>query len=249
MVKSFNVFLNEEATLESKFLSDLATKLIHKIRTFREPESKEYSRFSGMEFTEPFAFDLTLFLRRDPNADFNEDSHFNQLPWEELNYTEYGYAIDANTHVNRQDIKYPSIVIHLILDPKQEPHLYTKLFARLLDILTHETTHLTQIGLDREPFSQLPSNPQKRELAKKSYKYFLLDDEIESMVNGMYVSAKQQHIPLDKAFDDYLQPFLKSEYISPDEYSKVMQKWITYAAEKYPDAKFSPLANQIINSL
>lgn len=249
MIKSFNSFLNEDADLESRFLSDLAAKLIHKIRTSREPESKEYSRFSGMEFSEPFAFDLTIFLRRDSNADFNQDSHFNQLPWEELNYTEYGYAIDANTLVNRHDIKYPSIVIHLILDPKQEPHLYTKLFARLLDILTHETTHLKQIGLDREAFSQLPSNPQKRELAKKSYKYFLLDDEVESMVTGMYASSKQQKLPLDKVFDDYLQPFLKSEYISPEEYSKVMQKWITYAAGKYPDARFSPLANQIIDSL
>lgn len=248
MVKSFKTFINESEESENRFIKDLTIKLVHKIRTAREPESQEYVEYAGMEFTEPYQFDLTLYLRRDTNADFHTDEHFKNLPWEELNYTEYGYAIDANTHVNRDEL-YPEIIIHLIIDPKQEPHLYTRLFARLLDILTHETTHLEQLGGGREPFNQMPSNPDEREMAKKSYKYFLLDDEVESMVTGMHASAIQQNKPLDQVFDDYLRPFVESNYITQDEYATVMQKWVAFAVQNYPNVQFSSRVDNIINNL
>lgn len=248
MIKSFAHFINEETDQTDKFLKDLAIKLIHKIRTTKLPESEDYVELAGMQFTEPIAFDLILLLRKDSSADIKTDSHFKGLPWEELNYSEYGYSIDANTYLNRRS-GYPKIVINLIVDSTREPELYSRLFARVLDILTHETTHVEQSGVDREPFNQLPSNPNSRELAKKSYKYFLLDDEVESMVTGMYASAKQQKKPLDVVFDEYLQPFIKSKYITPTEYLKVMQKWVTFAAQFYPDVKFSSKVDQIINSL
>lgn len=246
---TFNQFVNESLGSEEEFLKDLTTKLIQKIRTAREQESSEYTEHAGMEFTTPFAFDLVLFVRRESDADLNKDPHFKNLPWEELNYSEYGYSIDANAHFNHQELSHPRIVIHLVLDPKQEPHLYAKLFSRLFDILVHETTHLEQVGAGREPFNQMPSNPKERELSKKSYKYFLLDDEVESMVNGMYVSSIEQKKPLDEVFDDYLQPFIESNYITPAEYQKVMQRWVTHAVQNYPSAHFSPKVSRIINSL
>lgn len=249
MVMSFNKFINEQLGSEEEFLKDLAIKLIEKIRTSRDHESEEYSEHSGMEFTTPFAFDLNLFVRRDSDADFKQDEHFKNLPWEELNYSEYGYAIDANTHFNHRELSYPSITFHLIIDPRQEPHLYSKLFTRMFDILVHEATHLEQVGQGREPFNQMPSNPKKRELAKKSYEYFLLDDEVESMVNGMYVSSLEQKKPLDQVFNDYLKPYLVSQYITPTEYQKVMKRWVTQAIENYPDAHFSPQVDKIINSI
>ena len=248
MVKSFIKFVNEKFEAEERFIRDLSTKLIQKIRTSREPASESYLKYAGMEFTEPYAFDLILFLRRDSNVNFQRDEHFKNLPWEELNYSEYGYAIDANLHVSKPNL-YHKIIIHLILDPNQEPHLYTKLFARLIDILTHETNHLEQIGSGREAFNEMPSNPDERELAKKSYKYFLLDDEVESMVEGMHASAAQQGKPLDQVFDEYLRPFIESSYITQEEYSQVMQKWVTFASQNYPEAKFSPKVDEIINNL
>jgi hypothetical protein len=85
--------------------------------------------------------------------------------------------------------------------------------------------------------------------SKKSYKYFLLPDEIESMVEGMYTRAKEQDRFLDDVFSDYLTPFIESRYISQSEYQKVIKTWITRALELYPDAKFSQKADRIISNI
>jgi hypothetical protein len=119
----------------------------------------------------------------------------------------------------------------------------------LIDIVTHETNHLDQIGTQRDPFSANPSTKEERGDAKKSFKYFLLDDEIESMVEGMYARAQHKDIPLDYVFDDYLLPFIKSKYITPAEYEEVRSTWVKYALERYPDAVFSNKVDKIINSI
>jgi hypothetical protein len=157
MLMSFLQFINEEYDDSSNFINDLALKLLKKIQTNYLEESDEYSSFSGMEFTTPFAFDLKLDLRRSSNPSIETDSHFKGLPWEEINYSEDGYAIDANARTNPNDLLIPEIKIVIILNPKEEPHVYTKLHARLIDILTHETNHLNQIGINDTPVNSLPS--------------------------------------------------------------------------------------------
>jgi len=215
---------------------------------FRE-KSKKYSVFSGMEFREPFEFDLKLELRKDPQFDTDSDSHFKDLPWEKLNYDEKGYVIDANTRINHSDLSIPEIIITLVINPNKEPHLYTQLHARLLDILTHETNHLDQASSHRNPFSANPTTGETRDASKKNYKYFLLPDEIESMVEGMYANAKFSKKPLDQVFHEYLTPFVKTNYITGEQYAKVMETWIKFAIERYPDAIFSKNAEKIINSI
>jgi hypothetical protein len=249
MLMSFLQFINEDYDDSSNFINDLALKLLKKIQTNYLEESDEYSSFSGMEFTTPFKFDLKLDLRRSSNPSIETDSHFKGLPWEEINYSEDGYAIDANARTNPNDLLIPEIKIVLILNPKEEPHVYTKLHARLIDILTHETNHLNQIGINDTPFNSLPSKKDARNAAKKSFKYFMLPDEIESMVEGMYASSKFQNVPLDKVFDDYLIPFIKSSYVSKEEYSIVMNTWVKYALSRYPDAVFSKKVEKIVNSI
>ncbi len=207
------------------------------------------SVFAGMEFTEPFIFDLILNVRKDTNPILEEDHHFNGLPWEKINFDLLGYSIDANTKMSKSKSKIPKIIVHIILNPKKEPFLYSKLYSRLIDILTHETNHLNQLGINREPFNTQVSSKSKREKAKKSYSYFLLNDEIESMVEGMYESSKEQNIPIDQVFNSYLNPFIESNYITQSEYQQVMKAWVTRAAELYPDAVFSSKVNHIINSI
>jgi hypothetical protein len=93
------------------------------------------------------------------------------------------------------------------------------------------------------------SIPKDREDSKKTYKYFILPEEIESMVEGMYVKSKVQHRNLDEIFNDYLSPFIDSKYITQSEYLQVMNTWVTHALELYPDAKFSNKVKSIINSI
>ena len=60
MLKSFNQFINENMNHSADFIKKLAQSLVEKLRTSSFTESMEYSIFSGMEFTEPFTFDLIL---------------------------------------------------------------------------------------------------------------------------------------------------------------------------------------------
>jgi hypothetical protein len=249
MLKSFSQFINESIDSSEEFIKDLTQKLIKKIRDFRE-QASEYSVFSGMEFSEPYEFDLILNVRKESSAKIEKDPHFKSLSWEQLNYNDLGYAIDANIRTNRADLIIPELKIHIIVDPSKEPHLYTRLHARILDILTHETNHIDQFGIvNRNPFSANPSTGDFRNSAKKSYKYFLLPDEVESMVEGMYASSKDQKKPLDQVFYEYLSPFIKSKWINQSEYQKVISTWVKFALERYPDAKFSPNVKPIIDSI
>jgi hypothetical protein len=249
MIKSFIEFVNESMENNLDFLKKLTIDILDKLRESPKDESLAYSTFSGMEFTEPFMFDLILKVRRDSDPDLREDSHFNDLSWEKINFDDLGYSIDANTRMSKSKGMVPKITIHMILNPKKEPILYEKLYSRLLDILVHETNHLDQLGLNRDPFNVNVSHPQDRHNSKKSYRYFLLPDEVESMIEGMYVRAKESNIDLDKAFFEYLSPFIKSKYITKSEFQKVMNVWIKRAVELYPDAKFSPSAKKIIDSI
>lgn len=249
MIKSFIEFINESMDQKSQFIKDLSQILIEKLRTSSLEDSTEYTVFSGMEFLEPFTFDLILNVRRDNSPSLKEDSHFNGLPWEKINFDHLGYCIDANTKMSRSKSKIPKIVLHIILNPKDEPILYSKMYYRLIDILTHETNHLDQLGINRNPFNSHVSDKMERNSAKKSYKYFLLGDEIESMIEGMYASSQAQNIPLDQVFDSYLVPFIQSGYINKDEYAHVMEVWVTRSLELYPEATFSSKVDHIVNSI
>jgi hypothetical protein len=248
-LKSFSQFINEDMNQSNMFIKKLAQSLIDKLRTSSFTESETYSIFSGMEFTEPFTFDLILNARRDSNPILNGDSHFDNLPWERVNFDRLGYCIDANTKMSKSKIKIPSITLHIILDPKREPILYSKLYHRLIDILTHETNHLDQLGINRDPFNSHVSDNQERAQAKHTYKYFLLGEEIESMIEGMYARSQSQNIPLDQAFDEYLKPFIETGYINTAEYCHVMEVWVTRSLELYPDASFSHKVDHIVNSI
>ena len=249
MLLSFSQFINEGTNSPHDFVKRIVTGLIDKIRHSRGSDSLDYETFGGMEFSEPFEFDLRLHVRRDMSPDFDKDSHFNTLSWEELNFNQKGFAIDANLRINQADLLIPEVDIHIIMDPRKEPGSYDNLAMRLLDILVHETNHLDQVSRRRNPFNVKASDQQERNGAKKSSKYFLLVDEVESMVEGMWARAKAQGVPLDHIFTDYLAPFVQSKYISSDEYEKVMSVWVKHAASYYPDAQFSSKVRKIIDSI
>ena len=115
-----------------------------------------------------------------------------------------------------------------------------------MDTVAHEIHHTEQIGPGREAFLSVASSKKSRESAKKSYKYFLLPEEIESMVIGMYNRSQEGKVPLDQLFSEYLLPFVKEGYITTLEYKKVMAEWMDFALSHYPDAIFSKKVEKII---
>ena len=246
---SFIQFINESEDKEITFCKAVAKSLIDKIRESRSMDNEDYISFSGMEFTEPFMFDLILNVRRDSNPKAKSDSQFNDLPWEDLNFKEKGYMIDANTKMNKKEMLVPRIEFHILLNPKKEPSFYNKLYHRLLDILVHETNHLDQVGINRDHPNTRVSSQEERKKSKKSNAYFLLPEEIESMVDGMYARSVEENRFLDEVFFEYLRPFVKTDYITAKEFEITMRAWITHAIENYPDVKLSPKADTIIKSI
>ncbi len=246
---SFIQFINESEDKELTFAKSVARTLIDKIRDSRSMDEDDYITFSGMEFTEPFMFDLILNVKREANPKAKSDSHFNDLPWEDINFKEKGYMIDANTKMNKKEMLIPRIEFHILMNPKKEPSCYNKLYHRLIDILVHETNHLDQVGINRDHPNVNVTPQEKRKKAKKSNNYFLLPEEVESMVKGMYTRAKEENRYLDDVFFEYLRPFVKTDYINTDEFEITMRTWITHAIENYPDVKLSSKADKIIKSI
>lgn len=238
MIKSFLEYINENYDKNESSLLQYAKDIINCIKKDNSPEG-EYIEIRDLEYSSPDMFDLVIQLKRESNPNFKQDSHFKSLSWEKINFDQYGFALDANTRIDKQNLIVPEIIFTIIVDPNREPDLYTELNYKLIDVVAHELNHTNQIGWNRKPFKVRPSSNVKRSDSKKSYKYFLLPDEIESMVKGMYIRSKKQGVSIDKIFDKYLVPFLMNGNISDVEYNKVLSTWLTHTLENYPDAKLS----------
>ena len=253
-LKSFNQFVNENLESTVSFVdscvSDVLSNLLKEVKN--SESSKEYNKLTTLEYNDDeYKVDIEVEFRLDQSPDILNDLHFNSLPWEEINFKRYGFAIDANMIINKEDLIIPKIVITLILNPNVLPKLYQELKYRLIDIITHELNHTQQIGINRRPFNARPSDHKTREKAGV-FGYLVLPEEVESMVEGMYVRSKKQNVPIDKIFDKYLMPFVMSNKLTKEEYIKVLQTWIYCTLENYPDAKLSlddEKIRKIVNSI
>jgi hypothetical protein len=152
---------------------------------------------------------------------------FSRLPWESINFKNKGFVLDANSLSATESEQI--IKINILINPKTEPTCYMNLYFKLLDVVRHEIDHLLK------PIS----DSQDRAKAESSYLYFLLPDEISSMVSGMRLSSEKRGVPIDLEFSDYLNPILQSGFMSKLEFDKVMNAWIKFAVKHFPDATIS----------
>ncbi len=234
MIKSFYSFINESLDNNgSKYASDIITLIKNS-----ELSTDQYQTIGQIEYKEPDV-DVEVELKLVESPNFSSDPHFKDLPWEEINYEHYGFSIDANTVTDKKELILPKIIVTIMLDKNRVPKSFEELYYRLVDIMVHEVNHTRQIGWNRRPFKVRPSSNLDRNRAKSSYKYFLLPDEIESMVKGAYERSKEQEVKIDKIFDKYLYPFMMSGKMSEDQYLEVLKAWVKHTLENYPDADLS----------
>ena len=250
MIKSFFEYINES------FSGGLDTtgyaKDVIKITKKLDNSDDSYTEIRELEYNDKNKFDLVIQIKKTENPNFETDSHFNELQWEEINFENYGFAIDANTFIDREDLLIPEIIVTLIIDPSREPDLYKELEFKLVDIIAHELNHTNQIGYNREPFNTRPSAGSIRDDANTSFKYFMLPDEVESIVVGLYTRSKEEGIEIDKLFDKYLIPFVQDNKLTQKEYITIFSEWLKYTLENYPDAELStsnPIVSKIVNSI
>jgi len=249
MIKSFTEHLYENRDELNDLILKLSSSFIFCCENTKT--DGEYRRINGIHIEDPYTFDAEFIIKKESDPNFKEDEHFHKLSWEELNFDQYGFAIDARMKIDKKDTLVPKIIVICIIDPDREPECYQELQYRLTDIFAHEINHLDQVGWNRKPFNTRPTSGLERQSAKQSHLYFKLQDEVESMVEGMYTRSKKQNVAIDSVFMKYLNPFIKSKKISVDECLEVLNIWIKYTLENFPDSKFSnnEKIRSIINSI
>ena len=250
MILTFSQYLKESEEAIVRFSKDIANKIISKVKRQRlDPDSNAYFLPDRIQIDDLYRLDILLNIKKKSDPSFTQDSHFKNLNWEKYNFNEKGFAIDATIRMNKSDKYVPELTVHVIVDPNREPSVYGDLYTRFVDILIHEINHIDQAGIKRNPFNNKPEEQLHRKASEKNYRYFLLRDEMESMIEGFHTRSKLEDIPLDYVFIDYLQPFVLSKFINREEYQEVLNKWIRHAVERYPNAPFSQHAQKIIDSL
>lgn len=243
-MKSFSQFILEEK--HYSFVNELAIDIISKLSSYNK--SNSYSLVNEYEYQSPFYFDLRIYCRWDDSPNLDEDSHFNELDWEKHRFFKNGYCINANTKFNKEEYFIPEIDLYLIINPSIK-NINSVLFPRLSGILAHELRHLRQIGLNKEPFMGKVSSSSDRKKSLQNYKYFLLPEEIDSMVEDKYLQSKMENKPIDNIIHDYLDVFVKDGFMTNSEYSIVFNKWIKKTIELFPDAIFSDNVENILNKI
>lgn len=218
-------------------------KLAHKlISHIKRNSTKQY--FAN-EFQMSSITDYTLTLLVIQNESFDnaiKDTDFVNLPWEKINFIKNGFVVDANSYILTYEDMYniPEVEITIIINPKLRSTIYKALYIKLLDIIRHELEHLLQKGLNAEQTHKIKNmSDKKRQKYQNSYKYYLLPDEIPAAVSGMRLSAKHRGVPIDVEFLDYLEPIVKSGYITIAQRDKVVKKWVQYALKHYPNTILS----------
>ena len=233
--------------LVEKVALDIVSELANLQNSQKDPN--KYLKSNLLKYSDVVDFFLEVNVRFSRALIVQNDEHFKHLSWEKINFTKNKFIIDANTMFSKKKDFPAKIEFHFVIDPTACPDVYSLIYSKLLDTVAHELHHTIQIGKNREPFNAVASSHDDRNSSKKSYKYFLLPEEVESMVVGMNNRSKESNIPLDQIFMDYLTPFVKSAYITAEECKEVMEVWVKHALESYPDAIFSHKVDKIIKNI
>lgn len=239
-----------DSTMEN-FVEKVALDIVSELANLQnsQKDPNQYLKSNLLKYSDDVEFFLEVNARFSRALIVQNDEHFKHLSWEKINFTKHRFVIDANTMFSKKKDFPPKVAFHFVIDPTACPDVYSLIYSKLLDTVAHELHHTLQIGKNREPFNVNASSQKDRNASKKSYKYFLLPEEVESMIVGMQNRSRETNIPLDHIFMDYLTPFVKSAYISADECKEVMEAWVKQALENYPDANFSHKVDKIIKNI
>ncbi len=128
-----------------------------------------------------------------------------------------------------------AIKILIQIDPTYEPNVYNILYIKLLEDIRHELEHIDQYE-NRPSILSSPEVRKKIHSDKKNlYKYFLLPEEVEAMVTGLYYRAKKEKKSIKLLFEDYLNYYLNNNLITNEQYNIIFDSWVQYSIKRFPN--------------
>ena len=137
------------------------------------------------------------------------------------------YKVDGGANAG-DDESEGFIALSFQVDPRELPKMWSTITMDIRDVLRHEIEHLTQGGWNVRQGKEMDDDQFIRDLIQK-YKtlapknYFMLDKEVDAMLQGMYFKAKKSRRPFDEVIEDYL----NMVGLDPEEKEEVKDRWRT----------------------
>lgn len=127
------------------------------------------------------------------------------------------------------DDDFATIQIHVGINPNDGTGILSKIQAELRDVVRHEIEHLTQSGFNELPGKKRNHNFKQREKIAnnpdQAYKYAILSNEIEPMLQGLYSKAKTTKKPFNVVVRDYLQTLIDDYGVTEKQTDIIYNKW------------------------
>lgn len=118
------------------------------------------------------------------------------------------------------------VALNFQVDPRELPRMWSTIAMDIRDVLRHELEHLTQGGWNVRMGKEMEDDQFIRDLIQK-YKtlapknYFMLDKEVDAMLQGMYFKAKKSRTP----FADVIEDYLDKVGLDPEEKEEIKTRW------------------------
>lgn len=123
----------------------------------------------------------------------------------------------------------PQIIIKIGLDETQKWKFLSHLYPELKEIIRHEIEHLTQRGINEKSGKYCRRNNAVRQKIMfdilPSYRYYILKDEVDANIQGLYVKAKALKIPFQIVIDRYLNNLVDVGTIEEGDKKRIYKVW------------------------
>lgn len=136
-----------------------------------------------------------------------------------------GYATGGQD----KDSSEADIYINIAINPEDGTSIYSKIQAKLRDVVRHEIEHLTQKGPNQKAGKKVKNTTLARIKAAnnpdKAYTYYTLPDEVDANIQGLYSKAKTTKQPFQVVVDDFLDGLVADKIIKPTDKEKIYKVW------------------------
>jgi len=134
---------------------------------------------------------------------------FNYVGMIEFDKKVDGYEVDGTSNSGEDEGKMTFIATLFKVNPKVLPQAWSKISADVSDVIRHEIEHQTQAGDNTRSGKYMEDDIDVRDLINKAKilpqkNYYMLEKEIDAMLQGLYLKAKKTKKPFKDVLSNYL---------------------------------------------
>ena len=120
-----------------------------------------------------------------------------------------GYEVDGTSNSGEDEGAMTFIATLFKVNPKVLPQAWSKISADVSDVIRHEIEHQTQAGDNTRSGKYMEDDIDVRDLINKAKilpqkNYYMLEKEIDAMLQGLYLKAKKTKKPFKDVLSNYL---------------------------------------------